>query len=106
MDKITSTGGPTEYYDFPEGANTLNDLIELKNMSFAQGNIFKAAFRLGAKADVSEAYDLRKIIYYALRMLRVHNSGIASIMEQINGWGNSTVATPASRWPLSEEGRD
>lgn len=67
--KITSDGKATEYYDFPEDAVTLNDLIEYKNMSFAQGNIFKATYRLGQKNGIDELYDLNKIIYYAERMI-------------------------------------
>lgn len=68
--KIKSDGGPSEYYDFPDGFSTLNDLIEHKNMSFAQGNIFKAAYRLGNKEGITLEYDLEKIKYYADRMLK------------------------------------
>lgn len=68
--KIASDGGPSEYYDFPENCATLNDLIEFKEMSFAQGNIFKAAYRLGNKEGISLEYDLKKIKYYADRMLK------------------------------------
>lgn len=67
--KTKSDGGPSEYYDFPEGLSTLNDLIEYKRMSFAQGNIFKAAYRLGNKDGISLEYDLKKIKYYADRMI-------------------------------------
>lgn len=67
--KQASDGGPSDYYDFPEGMVTLNDLIEHKKMSFAQGNIFKAAYRMGNKEGIDLEYDLRKIIYYANRML-------------------------------------
>jgi len=67
--KIASDGGPSQYYDFPQGCETLNDLIEHKKMSFAQGNIFKAAYRLGNKEGISLEYDLKKIKYYADRML-------------------------------------
>ena len=67
--KIASTGDSTAYYDFPEGMVTLNDLIEHKNMSFAEGNIFKAIYRLGEKAGIDKEYDLHKIIYYANRLL-------------------------------------
>lgn len=70
---MASDGGPTSYYDFPAGANTLNDVIEDKNMSFAQGNILKAAMRLGKKGGATRSYDLKKIIYYANRMLAVEN---------------------------------
>lgn len=67
--KITSDGKATEYYDFPVGASTLNDIIEFKDMSFARGNIFKAAYRLGEKNGIDDLYDLNKIIYYAERMI-------------------------------------
>lgn len=66
---VKSDGGPSSYYDFPEGFNTLNDLIEYKEMSFAQGNILKAAYRLGRKDGITLEYDLKKIKYYADRML-------------------------------------
>lgn len=66
--KVSSDGGDTSYYDLPEGATTLNDLIEFKEMDFARGNIFKAAYRLGEKDAADELYDLNKIIYFANRL--------------------------------------
>lgn len=66
---IKSDGKASAYYDFPETCVTLNDLIEFKGMSFAQGNIFKAAFRLGNKEGTTLEYDLNKIKYYADRLL-------------------------------------
>lgn len=75
-DKITSDGGSTEYYDIPEGATTLNDIIEANHMSFARGNIFKAIYRLDKKQGVDVEYDLNKIIYFAGRMREMHRRGI------------------------------
>ena len=72
VDKITSDGKATEYYDFPVGASTLNDIIEFKDMSFARGNIFKAAYRLGEKEGIDDIYDLNKIIYYAKRLIKLN----------------------------------
>lgn len=66
----TPDGGPAEYYDFPEGAITLNDLIEYKNMDFHRGNIFKACWRWGTKSGTTEDYDARKIIYSGARLLQ------------------------------------
>lgn len=71
--KVKSDGGATSYYDFPNDAKTLNDLIEFKKMSFARGNMFKAAYRLGEKEGSSIEYDLKKIIYFAERMLNDPN---------------------------------
>jgi hypothetical protein len=67
--KIVSDGSSTDYYKIPEGAIDLLDLIEFKNMSFGVGNIFKACYRLGEKSGTDEAYDLRKIIFFAQRRL-------------------------------------
>jgi hypothetical protein len=62
-----NNGGTTDYYKVPEGAKTLADLIEYKNMNFSLGNIFKACYRLGEKSSATAVYDLNKIIYYAQR---------------------------------------
>ena len=65
---IKSDGGSTSYYELPEGASELNDLIEHKGMSFALGNIFKACYRFGEKDAASRLYDLNKIIFFAERL--------------------------------------
>jgi hypothetical protein len=67
--KKTSDGGSTDYYKIPDGATDLQDLIELKNMNFSIGNIFKACYRLGEKSGTDANYDLRKIIFFAEREL-------------------------------------
>lgn len=69
MKELNSNGGPTEYYDFPKGAITLNDLIEHQQMDFHRGNIFKACWRYGTKAGTTKEYDARKIIYSGARIL-------------------------------------
>lgn len=66
-----NNGGTTDYYRIPVGSQMIQDLIEHKNMNFSQGNIFKAAWRLGDKNEVSKIYDLNKIIYFAQRMLKI-----------------------------------
>ena len=66
---VTSDGSSTSYYKIPENATDLIDLIEHKNMNFAVGNIFKACYRLDQKEGNDDAYDLRKIIFFAQREL-------------------------------------
>ena len=61
------TGGSSSYYELPEDARELGDLIEHKRMNFNVGNIFKAAYRLGDKPGVDELYDLNKIVWFANR---------------------------------------
>ncbi len=73
---VKSDGWSTSYYELPEGAKELQDLIEYKNMNFAVANIFKAAYRLGDKQGTSPEYDLNKIIFVAQRELnRLKKSG-------------------------------
>ena len=63
-------GSCPSQYALPELARELQDLIEAKNMNFAVGNIFKAAYRLDVKHDDNGEYDLRKIIWFAERELK------------------------------------
>jgi hypothetical protein len=84
-DKVSSDGGHGEYYELPEGATTLSDLIEYRNMNYQIGNIFKACYRLGAKEGIDEMYDLKKIKYCIERelarvsKLQCSGSGSASV---------------------------
>ena len=45
-DSSINNGGNTSYYDIPEHAKNVQDLIEYFEMNFAQGNILKAAYCL------------------------------------------------------------
>ena len=68
--KLTNNNdGDTDYYKVPSGASMLQDLIEYKDMSWNQANIFKAAYRLGDSHSSVER-DLNKIIWFANRMLQ------------------------------------
>ena len=74
--KDTLTGWSSDYYKLPEGATELQDIIEAKNMNFAVGNIFKAAYRLGTKEGTTDLYDLEKILWFAQRELEFRKSQI------------------------------
>lgn len=73
--KIKSDGGSSAYYQFPDGAKELNDLIEHRDMSFARGNMFKALYRLGEKEGVDVAYDLNKMQLFLDRLKKMHSEG-------------------------------
>lgn len=64
---MNNNGGRTDYYNIPHGADTLQDLIEHKEMDFALGNIFKAVYRLGECSHSDQLRDINKIIYFAER---------------------------------------
>lgn len=65
--KTKSTGWSTDYYELPDGAKELQDLIEYREMNFSVGNIFKACYRLGRKDGATTLYDLNKIRWYVER---------------------------------------
>ena len=65
-DKQNNNGGATDYYALPRDANTLQDLIEHRNMNGSVKDIFKACYRLGIKTE-DELRDLNKMAYYSLR---------------------------------------
>ena len=69
MAAVKSDGGSTSYYNIPEYATDLQDLIEFKRMEFGLGNIFKACYRFGDKDGTSKRYDLNKMIFFAKREL-------------------------------------
>lgn len=64
--KQNNNGGATDYYTLPKDANTLQDLIEHRNMNGSVKDIFKACYRLGIKTE-DELRDLNKMAYYSLR---------------------------------------
>jgi hypothetical protein len=79
------TGWSSGYYELPEGAKELQDLIEHRGMNFSVGNIFKACYRLGRKPGTDAVYDLQKIIWYAQRELhRLEN--VCSEEERNESW--------------------
>lgn len=65
-DKQNNNGGASDWYSLPKNANTLQDLIEHRNMNGSVKDIFKACYRLGIKTE-DELRDLNKMAYYSLR---------------------------------------
>lgn len=63
-----NNGGPTDYYNIPNDISEIQDLIEYKEMNFAQGNILKAIYRQGGHSSYER--DLNKIIFFAQRELQ------------------------------------
>jgi hypothetical protein len=64
--KANNNGGASDWYALPKNANTLQDLIEHRNMNGSVKDIFKACYRLGIKTE-DELRDLNKMAYYSLR---------------------------------------
>ncbi len=74
--KIKSDGGPTSYYELPEGATELRHVISGKQMGFARGNVFKAMYRLGEKEGTDVMYDINKSRLFLDDMEEAYKKGL------------------------------
>lgn len=64
-DKIQSDGSTASYYELPEGATELQELISAKNMNAQIGEIFRACYRYGEVSHSPMIRDIKKILFYA-----------------------------------------
>lgn len=71
--KTTSDGATASYYELPEWARELADLIRHKQMNGSQAEMFRAIYR-GAEASHSdERRQARKVLTYAIdEVVRTH----------------------------------
>jgi hypothetical protein len=60
-----SDGSTADYYELPEGATQLQDLISFKNMNAQVGEIFRACYRMGQVSHSPNLRDAKKILFYA-----------------------------------------
>ena len=63
--KIQSDGSTASYYELPEGATELQELISAKNMNAQIGEIFRACYRYGEVEHSPMIRDIKKILFYA-----------------------------------------
>ena len=76
------TGGSSSYYDLKIGTTTIKclDIIEGLNMSYNEGNVFKAVWRIAAakqgkcKKGNNKYYDSEKIVFFGERLLQEHKA--------------------------------
>lgn len=64
-----NNGGDTSYYALASEWESAQDIIEARNMNFAQGNIFKAAFTFNVGRHDATNYEreLNKIEWFVQR---------------------------------------
>ena len=82
-DKIQSDGSTASYYELPEGATELQDLISAKNMNAQIGEIFRACYRYGEVLHSPMKRDIKKILFYAKAELERLNKLEEKIDEYI-----------------------
>ena len=64
-ERSTSDGSSASYYELPEGASELQDLISHRNMNAQDGEIFRAIYRKGRASHSDELRDAKKVLFYA-----------------------------------------
>ena len=62
--KETSDGSTAGYYELPEGATELQDIISADGMNSQIGEIFRACKRYGKVSHSSKMRDAKKILFY------------------------------------------
>jgi len=67
---MKSDGSTAEYYQLPEGAKELQDLISHRNLNAQDGEIFRSIYRKGLADHSSELRDARKVLFYAREEVR------------------------------------
>ena len=78
------TGGSSSYYDIKLGGSTIRclDVIEALDMSYNEGNILKAVWRIAAakqgktKKGNNTHYDAEKIVFFGERLVEEHKEGV------------------------------
>jgi hypothetical protein len=62
---MKSDGSTAEYYELPEGAQELQDLISAKDMNGQIAEIFRTCYRYGTADHSDRLRDAKKIRFYA-----------------------------------------
>jgi hypothetical protein len=60
-----SDGSTASYYQLPEGATELQDLISYRNMNAQDGEMFRALYRKGRASHSDQLRDAKKVLFYA-----------------------------------------
>jgi len=63
--KEKSDGATASYYELPDGATELQDLISDRNMNAQIGEIFRECYRYGRASHSDEVRGIKKILFYA-----------------------------------------
>ena len=78
MDTVKSDGSTASYYELPEGATELQDLISYRDMNAQIGEIFRACYRYGQASHSDRLRDAKKMKFYAeaeiARIENLHNT--------------------------------
>jgi hypothetical protein len=65
INKVISDGSTASYYELPENATELQDLISDRDMNAQIGEIFRECYRYGKASHSDEMRGIKKIMFYA-----------------------------------------
>lgn len=65
MSTTKSDGSTASYYELPEDAKELQDLISHRDMNSQIGEVFRACYRYGLVEHSDKLRDAKKIKFYA-----------------------------------------
>jgi hypothetical protein len=88
-----SDGSTADYYELPEGARELQDLISHRNLNAQDGEMFRAIYRKGRASHSDELRDARKVLFYAMAEVKR--------LEKLRGERESESLRAASFEPAS-----
>lgn len=72
--KERSDGSTASYYELPDGATELQDLISYRNMNAQIGECFRECYRYGKASHSDEMRGIKKILFYAkAELVRLQN---------------------------------
>lgn len=60
-----SDGTTASYYELPEGAAELQDLISYRNMNGQDAEMFRSLYRKGRSSHSDALRDAKKVLFYA-----------------------------------------
>ena len=63
-EEVVSDGSTAAYYELPEGASELQDLISHRDMNAQIGEIFRSCYRYGIASHSDKLRDAKKIKFY------------------------------------------
>jgi hypothetical protein len=84
--KVSSDGSSASYYELPNNASELQDLISAKNMNAQIGEIFRECYRYGQASHCDEIRGIKKILFYAnaeLKRLASQEPSHEDIMKNV-----------------------
>jgi len=107
--KHTSDGSTASYYELPEGATELQDLISYRDMNGQMAEIFRACYRYGIASHSPKLRDAKKIKFYIeaeIARLEKYGEGVQQIGQRHEATPNVLEFDEARADAIGQNGND